>query len=146
VETPISKDISSDRPRFRLSAWFWKPWYAKLWWFCAVAFWLIAEFAPRETNPFNSTTGSLVMLAFHPFALLWYGFFRALWRWRARLAVSWEPNGDADADLNDEGDGLYGVDGIGFHRPVPMSYLSDPTDIRSPMNPLNPAYIGRHRH
>ena len=145
MESSVSKDIPNNRKRFRLSAWFWKPWYAKLWWLCAVVFWPIAEFAPREANPFNSTIGSLMMLALHPFALLWYGFSRALWRWRAQLAFPSEPNGNTDAALNDGDDGRYGSGGIGFHRPVPMHYLSDPTDIRSPMNPLNPAYIGRHR-
>lgn len=147
MEPPIaSKDQPDKAPHWKLSTWFWKPWYAKLWWICAAIYWLLVLLLPNENNPLDSTSGDYLMLLFHPFALFWYGGFRALWVWRQQVVFPWDPNWtEAGSDLDEDVD-LYGGEGIGFHRPGPLSYYSDPSDIRSPLNPANPAYVRRHRH
>ncbi|WP_231736753.1 hypothetical protein [Sphingobium sp. CCH11-B1] len=40
VESSASNKLSSDRPRFSLSAWLWRPWYAKVWWTAIPVWWL----------------------------------------------------------------------------------------------------------
>lgn len=137
-----SEDHSGKMPRRKLSTWFWKPWYAKLWWFCAAVYWLLVLFMPNDSTLLDESPGVFLMLLFHPFALFWYGMIRALWVWRQQVVFPWDPNWtETNPDLDEDAD-LYGGEGIGFHRPLLMSYLSDPTDIRSPLNPVN--RIRRH--
>ncbi|MDF0491100.1 hypothetical protein PX699_22710 [Sphingobium sp. H39-3-25] len=145
-QTIETKDAANKAPWPGLSAWLWKPWYAKLWWLMAVTTWLVALFAPKTLVPPDGTFALVLTLIFHPFALFWYVAIRALWVWRQQVVFPWDPGYTDESADGDHTDELYSGDGIGFHRPIPMSYMSDPTDIRSPLNPANPAYIVRHRH
>jgi hypothetical protein len=127
----------------RLSQWLWHPWYAKLWWKAAALFWIafILEeaFVPRSLfQPlFQEYEGWIlaVTFLFHPFLILpvlGFGWLYAMFN---------QPGG---VDHDDYSEDLYGGSSIGFHRPHSLSFLSDPTDIRSPLNPLNP--INRMHH
>lgn len=129
----------------KLSDLLWRSWYAKAWWASAGLFWSGVAFVPGVARATDDGFGFGLSLFLHPFALIWYLAGRYLWVWRQGLASPWDLSSDGSRLSAEELAEFHAGENFGFDERVPMSYLSDPTDIRSPMNPANPGWIGRHR-
>lgn len=131
----------------RLSDFFWRPWYAKLWWSCALIVWVLALFAAdifsRDWLQANDGWITIAGLAFHPFVIVPVLGFPAVWAWRQTVVFPWDPGygGESADDIEEE---LYGGESMGFGRRLKNSDLSDPNDPASPFNPANLHYRMRH--
>lgn len=126
----------------RLSNFLWRPWYAKLWWICAAVFWVLvcltSSILPRSFALQPERLGLFVTMAFHPYTIVPVLGLPLLFKWRRQVVFPWD---DVQTFEDDEMrvEGLYEGESIGFHRLGARSHLSDPADIRSPLNPVNPA-------
>jgi hypothetical protein len=128
-----------------LSDYLWRPWYAKLWWLAAAIFWIIAAvaswvFPSLSSLPPESVTNFLA-LALHPFAIVPVLGFPAVWAWRCKTVLPWDPGFEAEF-FEDDDEELYGGESMGFERRI--SFMSDPRDPRSPMNPSHPLNPDHH--
>ncbi|WP_426387547.1 hypothetical protein [Sphingobium sp. R-21] len=121
----------------------WQPWYAKAWWASAAVFWSAMVFVPGAARAIDGGSVFALSLFLHPFAPMWYLAGRYFWVRRQKLAFPSKPNRDSNKASDSDLAALEAEEVFGFDDRVPMSYLADPTDFRSPMNPANPAYIGR---
>lgn len=143
---PAAYDDAEVSPStLKLSHLLWRPWYAKAWWTSAAVFWTAVAFVPWAARATDDGIGFVLSLFVHPFALIWYLAGLYLWGWRQGLAYPWNPSSEGRELSAEELAEIHAGENFGFDERVPMSYLSDPTDIRSPMNPANPGWIGRHR-
>lgn len=137
----------SAQSRLRLRDYFWRPWYARLWWLAAMVYWTIcligAIFFPDLEKDVPETLGTWLMMAFHPYMIVPVLGFPLLWAWRWRVFFPWDdyPSGDDEAEPYDE---LYGGEPIGFHRSILRADPSHPADPLSPNNPSNPIYRRHH--
>ena len=136
--------------KLHLADFFWRPWYAKLWWTSALIFWVLAAVVswafPGVGRSLPENAVNFLTLALHPFIIVPVLGFTFAWAWRQSVVLPWDPGYEADPTEEDLDEDPYGAGRIGFHHD-PMSYLSDPTDVRSPLNPVNPANPWwRHRH
>lgn len=129
---------------------FWRPWYAKLWWGGAAIFWvvvwLVSWLLPRLFVPEDGGFGFLLAMIFHPYTIVPVLGLPLLFAWRQHVVFPWDDilTGQEDEEPSE---GLYDGEGIGFHRPILRSHVHDPTDVRSPLNPVNPASAWwRDRH
>lgn len=134
-----------DDSAIRLSDYFWRPRWVKAWWAIAALFWLavfIDTWLPRDLS-FDPSDGKLfwLALALHPFTIVPVLGYRMAWAWRRDKALfPWDPGYSDTSDQDQAISSLYDGTGMGFHSPMHMSYLSDPFDVRSPLNPASPAY------
>jgi hypothetical protein len=128
--------------KLRLSDYFWRPWYAKLWWSCSIFLGVVAIFATeifsREWLQANDGWITIVSLVFHPFTIVPVLGFPAVWAWRRSVVFPWDPGYEDESDDIEED--LYGGESIGFGRRLKGADLSDPTDPASPFNSANPLY------
>lgn len=149
------QDASGARPQ--LSAWLWKPWYAKLWW-ATIPVWWIGMAVSVRVDPLESfyrgwTAGYLNVLFFPMTALMVLGVGYV----RARLD-SFVGQGDGVPLSDEEAQALAAKlqrDQLERMRERARAY-ANPMDPRSgslwvgsAMNPNNPAYIdpnGRKHH
>ena len=142
----ISKSEAVARPR--PSDYFWRPWYAKLWWFAAAVFWFVTAVAtwvvPGLAKVLPDSIMNSLVLALHPFVIVPVLGFPALWAWRQSVTFPWDPGYDGDGEGGDLEKELYGGESIGFGRRLKCSDTSDPTDPASPLNPANPLYRLHH--
>ncbi len=133
---------ASERLRPRSRDYFWRPWYARLWWSLAFAFWLIVVFdalvahvLPRADEGWQLW---LVML-FHPYVIVPALGFRYVRDW---LAYS----GFYDTDEEEPTERLYdGDNGVGFPpSPGKPTHSRDPRYIMLPTNPASPDWRRRN--
>jgi hypothetical protein len=138
--SPEDGTDTSVRAHPRARDYFWRPWYAKLWWVSIPIYWLILggfggfQLIDAQIGSWPIAILNVVFLPITAGLFLGFGFF-------SRLLHAGNDQPDAD-------------DTWRYHDPAnpagfqgPMAYLSDPTDIRSPLNTLNPAnphYLHRH--
>lgn len=152
MENGLLDDLEGDADAAgkRLSDWFWRPWYARLWWTAAGVFWiaafLVSWLIPSLLVPDRDLASFLLVMAFHPFTIIPALGVPLLFSWRKNVVFPWDEMPEDTHELGPV-DGLYEGESIGFHRPTSRSFLHDPADIRSPQNPVNPAHPWwRHRH
>lgn len=104
---PEQPEFRIERPQ--ISHWIWQPWYAKLWWALASAYWTIGIgalwFSPL-TEFYTSHVAGLLYIVFFPvfaFLILSIGWFRA-WVYalncaaahpEAQSKLGWSWSGDA---------------------------------------------------
>ena len=139
-------------PYPQLSAWLWKPWYAKLWW-ATIPVWWIGMAVSMRVDPLESfyrgwIAGYLNVLFFPMTALMVLGVGYV----RARLD-SLAGQGDGVPLSHEEAQALAAK----LHRDQhvrmmemarehanPMDPRSGPLWIGNPMNPNNPGYVNPH--
>jgi hypothetical protein len=145
-EGDARSSTANTEAKLGVSDYFWRPWYAKLWWSCALIFGVLSIFATdifsREWLQANDGWITLAGLALHPFTIVPVLGFPAVWAWRRTALLPWDPAYDVQSTAEEMEEELYGGENIGFNR-RPLSHLTDPTDVRSPLNPISPAYYGR---
>ncbi|MGB3931858.1 MAG: hypothetical protein WBL20_23180 [Sphingobium sp.] len=157
MEAAIDDQRQSGAEQPRLSAWLWRPWYAKLWWTAIPIWWLGMAAATRV--PFldafygGALAGYLNVLFFPMTALMVLGVGYV----RERLD-SFVGQGDG-VSLSDEDEAAFVAQRSRdeLERTMerwraqsnPVDPRSGPLWIGSPMNPNNPAHInpntGKHR-
>lgn len=142
LETATNQAAEVARKRPRVRDYFLRPWYARLWWAAACAFWLLVaadafavHFLPRP----DETWHLWVVMLLHPYVIVpVLGF---------RYARDWlEYSGFYDNEESEPAEGLYdGDNGVGFHSKIdnPMDPL-DPRFNMLPGNPGSPAWRERH--
>lgn len=157
METTIDRDLRDQNvARPKLSAWLWRPWYAKLWW-AAIPLWWMGMAASTRIDALEAfyrggIAGYLNVLFFPMTALMVLGVGYG----RERLD-SFVGQGDGVPLSDEEGDAERQRVWEEHERMVERSRVfADPFDPRSgplwignPSNPLNPDYVdphtGRHR-
>jgi len=80
----VEQTVEARPPSLRVADWFWRPWYAKLYWVTALMYWIGLEIMitiPYDRiNPSVATTMVLLIFIFNPItvvAVLGYGFLKA---------------------------------------------------------------------
>lgn len=150
------EDQEASGAHAQLSAWLWKPWYAKLWW-ATIPVWWLGMAVSMRVDPLESfysgwIAGYLNVLFFPMTALMVLGVGYV----RARLD-SFVGQGDGAPLWNEEAQALTAkLHRDEFERMMersrayanPMDPRSGPMWIGNPMNPNNPAYVnpntGKH--
>lgn len=156
VAATIEHDTAhQDRPRRALSAWLWKPWYAKLWWTAIPVWWTglaasnVSEFL---ADFYSSALAGFLNVLFMPMTalvVLGAGYVRD---WMDSVVGHGE--GRPLSDEEEEEEFLAQQSWEEHHRLMrDMGKGTDMFDPRSgalwignPLNPSNPGYIDPHRH
>lgn len=153
MEAAIDNELTAGRPgRPSLSAWFWRPWYAKLWW-AAIPVWWLGMAAATRVNflaPFygGALAGYLNILFFPMTALMVLGVGYV----RERLD-EFVGSGDRKPLTDEEEEAFHArrrqeedhrfLDNIGKGTDM-FDPRSGPLWIGNPLNPLNAGYINPH--
>lgn len=130
------------RVRPRVRDYFWRPWYARLWWSLAFAFWLVVLFdamVVRVLPRVDQGWQFWVLMLLHPYVIVPVLGFPFLRDWL-------EFKGFYDTDGGETPQRLYdGGNGVGFHAQLdnPMDPF-DPRFNTLPANPASPAWRERH--
>lgn len=143
---PIRPATEREEPEIHLSDYFWRPRWVKLWWASAALVWIgvVLHSWRLIEMPFDPEGGwqFWVTMAFHPFFIVPVLGYRLAWAWRRDKALfPWDSGYSGMTEEDDPIECLYGGPRIGFHRPTHLSYMSDPMDVRSPLNPANPSNL-----
>jgi len=156
VAATIEQDTAhQDRPRRGLSAWLWKPWYAKLWW-TAVPVWWLGLAASIEVEFLASFYGgalagflNVLFLPMTALVVLGAGYVR---EWMD----SFVGQGDELPLTDEEEEEEFRARRRWEEHHRIMSEMGKGTDmfdprsgalwIGNPLNPQNPGYINPHRH
>lgn len=151
MEAAIDDQRQSHTEQPRLSAWLWRPWYAKLWWTAIPIWWLGMVASTRvealETFYRGALAGYLNVLFFPMTALMVLGVGYV----RERLD-SFVGQGDGVPLSEDEAaffaqrsrDELERMMEKWSAQSNPMDPRSGPLWIGNQMNPNNPAFINPH--
>ncbi|AOF97231.1 hypothetical protein BSY17_26 [Sphingobium sp. RAC03] len=134
-ETGTASDLQPfKRPRAR--DWFWRPWYAKLWWSLIIFALVLGWTLPRDVLLAHEGAMWFIMVSvLNPYLVilgLGFGYFRAAWRYRygPMVAVSEEefPEGNRG--------------GYGLRR---GSNPTDPSDTYWHWHPANPRSLYQYK-
>ncbi len=136
TSSPKGQVVQIDRAGLpRLGDYLWRPWYARLWWISIALLWTAALIVSLFDIRLHPEEAYIQYLAFvlHPQVALPVLGFGFVWRW-----LEYQRSNPGE-QAEDEEDFYDGVGRTGFDRPI--SFVSNPHDLSSPLNPANPELL-----